>query len=44
MCAYSTVNGVYACQNPYLLNTALYAKVDHVALGTVARPWPAGAQ
>ena len=27
-----------------LLNTALYAKVDHVALGTVARPWPAGAQ
>jgi beta-glucosidase len=24
MCAYSTVNGAYACQNPYLLNTALY--------------------
>jgi beta-glucosidase len=24
MCAYSTVNGQYACQNPYLLNTALY--------------------
>ncbi|MEN3309768.1 MAG: beta-glucosidase, partial [Micromonosporaceae bacterium] len=24
MCAYSTVNGVYACQHPYLLNTALY--------------------
>jgi beta-glucosidase len=24
MCAYSTVNGTYACQNPYLLNTALY--------------------
>jgi site-specific recombinase XerD len=27
-----------------LLNTALYAKVDHVALSTVARPWPVGAQ
>lgn len=24
MCAYSTVNGTYACQNPDLLNTALY--------------------
>jgi beta-glucosidase len=24
MCAYSTVNGTYACENPYLLNTALY--------------------
>ncbi|WP_405578829.1 glycoside hydrolase family 3 C-terminal domain-containing protein [Streptomyces sp. NBC_01190] len=24
MCAYSTVNGVYACQNAYLLNNALY--------------------
>jgi integrase/recombinase XerD len=25
-----------------LLSTALYAKVDHAALSTVARPWPAG--
>ncbi len=24
MCAYSTVNGVYACDNGYLMNTALY--------------------
>jgi beta-glucosidase len=23
MCSYSTVNGTYACQNPYLLNTTL---------------------
>jgi len=23
MCSYSTVNGTYACQNPYLLTTAL---------------------
>ena len=23
MCSYSTVNGSYACQNPYLLTTAL---------------------
>jgi beta-glucosidase len=23
MCSYSTVNGTYACQNPYLLNTVL---------------------
>jgi beta-glucosidase len=23
MCSYSTVNGTYACQNPYLMNTAL---------------------
>jgi integrase/recombinase XerD len=25
-----------------ILNTALYAKVDHAALRAVARPWPAG--
>ncbi|MGH6655996.1 MAG: discoidin domain-containing protein, partial [Actinocrinis sp.] len=24
MCAYSTINGVYACQNPSVLNTPLY--------------------
>jgi beta-glucosidase len=24
MCAYSVVNGTFACQHPYLLNTALY--------------------
>jgi beta-glucosidase len=24
MCGYSTINGTFACQNPYILNTALY--------------------
>jgi len=27
-----------------MLSTALYGKVDHAALSTVARPWPAGAR
>jgi integrase/recombinase XerD len=27
-----------------LLSTAIYAKVDHAALSTVARPWPVGAR
>ncbi len=27
-----------------MLSTAMYAKVDHAALSTVARPWPAGAR
>jgi integrase/recombinase XerD len=26
-----------------ILNTALYAKIDHASLAAVARPWPAGA-
>ncbi|MCZ4123691.1 glycoside hydrolase family 3 C-terminal domain-containing protein [Streptomyces sp. H39-S7] len=28
MCGYSTVNGAYDCQHPYLLNTALYEQAD----------------
>ncbi|MDF9811530.1 glycoside hydrolase family 3 C-terminal domain-containing protein [Streptomyces sp. SPB162] len=28
MCGYSTVNGAYDCQHPYLLNTALYQQAD----------------
>ncbi|WP_245601822.1 glycoside hydrolase family 3 C-terminal domain-containing protein [Hamadaea tsunoensis] len=28
MCAYSTVNGTYACQNPYLMNTAMYQQAQ----------------
>jgi integrase/recombinase XerD len=27
-----------------MLSTAIYAKVDHAALSTVARPWPVGAR
>lgn len=27
-----------------MLSTAIYAKVDHAALSTVVRPWPAGAR
>jgi len=26
------------------LSTAVYAKVDHAALGALARPWPGGAR
>jgi beta-glucosidase len=39
MCAYSTVNGVYACQNPYLLNTALYQQAGFG--GFVTSDWGA---
>ncbi len=39
MCAYSTVNGVYACQNPYLLNTALYQQAGFT--GFVTSDWGA---
>ena len=51
MCAYSTVNGTYACQNPYLLNTALYqqagfggfvtSRLGRGALDGRRRPTPA---
>jgi beta-glucosidase len=39
MCAYSTVNGQYACQNPYLLNTALYQQAGFG--GFVTSDWGA---
>jgi beta-glucosidase len=39
MCAYSTVNGNYACQNPYLLNTALYQQAGFG--GFVTSDWGA---
>jgi beta-glucosidase len=39
MCAYSTVNGTYACQNPYLLNTALYQQAGFD--GFVTSDWGA---
>ena len=39
MCAYSSVNGVYACQNPYLLNTALYQQAGFG--GFVTSDWGA---
>jgi beta-glucosidase len=39
MCAYSTVNGTYACQNPYLLNTALYQQAGFG--GFVTSDWGA---
>ena len=39
MCGYSTVNGTFACQNPYLLNTALYQQADFG--GFVTSDWGA---
>lgn len=39
MCGYSTVNGTYACQNPYLLNTALYQQAGFG--GFVTSDWGA---
>ncbi|MFC1432355.1 discoidin domain-containing protein [Streptacidiphilus sp. N1-3] len=39
MCAYSSINGVYACQNPYLLNTALYQQAGFG--GFVTSDWGA---
>jgi beta-glucosidase len=39
MCAYSTVNGTFACENPYLLNTALYQQAGFG--GFVTSDWGA---
>ncbi|HXA61338.1 MAG TPA: glycoside hydrolase family 3 C-terminal domain-containing protein [Streptosporangiaceae bacterium] len=39
MCSYSTVNGTYACENPYLLNTALYQQ--DAFTGFVTSDWGA---
>ncbi|MDJ0343046.1 glycoside hydrolase family 3 C-terminal domain-containing protein [Streptomyces sp. H10-C2] len=39
MCSYSTVNGAFACQNPYLLNTALYEQAGFG--GFVTSDWGA---
>lgn len=39
MCGYSTVNGTYDCQNPYLLNTALYQQAGFG--GFVTSDWGA---
>jgi len=39
MCAYSTVNGTFACENPYLLNTALYQQAGFG--GFVTADWGA---
>ncbi|WP_371477132.1 discoidin domain-containing protein [Kitasatospora sp. NBC_00315] len=39
MCGYSTVNGTFSCQNPYLLNTALYQQADFG--GFVTSDWGA---
>ncbi|WP_269288214.1 glycoside hydrolase family 3 C-terminal domain-containing protein [Streptomyces sp. H39-C1] len=39
MCGYSTVNGAYDCQHPYLLNTALYQQADFG--GFVTSDWGA---
>ncbi|MFE2428412.1 glycoside hydrolase family 3 C-terminal domain-containing protein [Streptomyces sp. NPDC059373] len=39
MCGYSTVNGTYACENPYLLNTALYQQAGFG--GFVTSDWGA---
>jgi beta-glucosidase len=39
MCAYSTVNGTFACQNPYLMNTALYQQAGFG--GFVTSDWGA---
>jgi beta-glucosidase len=39
MCSYSTVNGTYACQNPYLLNTVLRQQFGYT--GFVTSDWGA---
>jgi beta-glucosidase len=39
MCSYSTVNGTYACQNPYLLSTVLRAQFGFA--GFVTSDWGA---
>jgi beta-glucosidase len=39
MCSYSTVNGTYACQNPYLLTTALRQQFGYP--GFVTSDWGA---
>jgi beta-glucosidase len=39
MCSYSTVNGTYACQNPYLLTTALRQQFGYT--GFVTSDWGA---
>ncbi|MGW5349799.1 glycoside hydrolase family 3 C-terminal domain-containing protein [Streptomyces sp. NPDC004031] len=39
MCSYSTVNGTYACQNPYLLNTVL--RQQYGFQGFVTSDWGA---
>ncbi|ACU72743.1 Beta-glucosidase [Catenulispora acidiphila DSM 44928] len=39
MCSYSTINGTYACENPYILNTALYQQ--DAFTGFVTSDWGA---
>src|SRR6201996_3568797 len=39
MCTYSTINGTYACQNPYLLNTVLRQQFGYT--GFVTSDWGA---
>ena len=39
MCSYSTINGAYACENPYILNTALYQQDGFT--GFVTSDWGA---
>ena len=39
MCAYSVINGTFACQNPYILNTALYQQAGFT--GFVTSDWGA---
>jgi beta-glucosidase len=39
MCAYSVVNGKFACENPYILNTALYQQAGFT--GFVTSDWGA---
>jgi beta-glucosidase len=39
MCSYATINGTYACQNPYLLNTVLRQQFGYT--GFVTSDWGA---
>ncbi|MEV5750717.1 glycoside hydrolase family 3 C-terminal domain-containing protein [Actinoallomurus sp. NPDC052308] len=39
MCAYSVINGKFACENPYILNTALYQQAGFT--GFVTSDWGA---